>query len=63
MLAHRKLRVTRPASSANRPVGRVSRPLGASKPLDDAKASPADFLLPSYRDTRSYGYHMLDSIH
>ena len=64
---HRKLRVTRPASSASRPVGRVYRPLGASKPLDDAQrsfgASLAGFLLPSYRDTRSYGYHMLDSIH
>ena len=66
-VGHRKLCVTRPVSSASRPVGRVSRSLGASKPLDDAQrspgASPAGFLLPSYRDTRSYGYHMLDSIH
>jgi hypothetical protein len=44
----------------------VSRFLRASKTLDDAQwrhgASPAGLLLPSNRDTGSYGYHMLDSI-
>ncbi len=38
------------------------------KGLDDAQwrhagASPAGLLLPRNRDTGSYGYHMLDSIH
>ena len=47
----------------SRRMGTVSRLLGASKTLDDALASPAGLLLPRNRDTGSYGYHLLDSIH
>ena len=35
----------------------------ASRNAAGELGKPAGFLLPSYRDTRSYGYHMLDSIH
>ncbi len=63
MPLHHKRGATTQAGSESRPMGRLSRFLGASSALTDATASPPHAFLPKKRDRRSYGYHMLDSYH
>ena len=60
---HHKRRATQPVRAGNRPSGPISRLLDASTTLTDATASLSGPLLPRNRDTGSYGYQVLDSIH
>ncbi len=63
MPSHRQRGATTRAGSQSRPMGRLSRFLGASTALADALASPSRAFPPRKRDRRSYGHPMLDFYH